>query len=115
LPGTPDVDYDCSPKLDSNVYYDKFDLKNVPDDFLQKNHVVTLLHDIVLKLEQSYRIQTDIDSAYMDICTIIKDEMYEKISHKKCMYNLVEKYVNPGGVSVCPSYGIPSVRQKENG
>jgi len=83
LPGTPDVDYDCSPKLDSNVYYDKFDLKNVPDDFLQNNHVVTLLHDTVLKLEQSYRIQTDIDSAYMDICTIIKDEMYEKISHKK--------------------------------
>jgi len=37
----------------------------------------------VLKLEQSYRIQTDIDSAYMDICTLIKDEVYEKISHKK--------------------------------
>ena len=43
----------------------------------------------MLKLEQSYRKQTDIDSACIDICTIIKDKMYKKINHKKCMYNLV--------------------------
>jgi len=48
LSGTSDVDYGCSPKLDGNACYDKFDLKNVPDDFLQSNHV-NLLHATVLK------------------------------------------------------------------
>jgi len=40
LSGTSGGDYECSPKLDDNACYDKFDLKHVPGDFLQNNHVV---------------------------------------------------------------------------
>jgi len=62
--------------------YDKFDVKNIPEHFLNTDIVVKEIHDAVFRLEQSLQCQNDIDSACTKLCSILKTEMYEKLSHK---------------------------------
>ena len=60
----------------------KIDTRNIPSDFLMDDMVVTSLHETGFKLEKSTMTRNKLDSAYNDICDVIKKEMVERL-HKK--------------------------------
>ena len=62
--------------------FDKFDVKEIPENFLSSDSVVNALHDTVYKLEQSLQCQYDVDTAYNELCITLKHEMYDKLSYK---------------------------------
>ena len=60
----------------------KYDVRNIQDNFLQEEEIVSNLHNTVFNLEASFRTQQDIDNSYNTLCTYIKKEMSEKL--EKC-------------------------------
>ena len=46
------------------------------------------------ELGGSFRAQADVDSAYKNLCSVIKDEMSEKLAHRKT--KIYEGLVNKG-------------------
>lgn len=61
----------------------KYDPGNIPDNFLSDMSTVESLNLVVSALEGSLRNQMDIDSAYSDLCNIIKSEMQSKLGSKR--------------------------------
>ena len=41
------------------------------------------INQIIEELNGSFRAQSDVDSAYKNLCSVIKDEMPEKLAHRK--------------------------------
>lgn len=59
----------------------KYDNSYIPPDFLTDTTTLELLRDNISKLETSERSQLNVDTAYDNLCTIIKSQMDEKL-HK---------------------------------
>jgi len=72
---------------DSNLVHDnsftKFDVKNVPESFMTEPVFINEVHNCVFNLEQSMRNQDDIDNSYSRLCSIIHDEMQNKLPCKR--------------------------------
>ncbi|MES9880570.1 MAG: endonuclease/exonuclease/phosphatase family protein, partial [Sedimenticola sp.] len=59
----------------------KYDVSHMPSTFMQD--ALPVLNRVVGELETGLRTQNDIDGAYADMCTIIKQEMTDKLP-KRC-------------------------------
>lgn len=64
---------------------------SLPDDFLSEAGIISELHSTCTKykLESSLHRQSDIDEAYMSLCTNLKREMPRKLQVKKKRKNLI--------------------------
>ena len=74
-----DVTFDENVKSGS---FDKFDVRNVTDTLLSDPNALFQVNNVINKLEQSHRTQTDMDSMYEDWCNVIKQHMYSTIPYK---------------------------------
>ena len=60
----------------------RFDLANIPENFLIDDLTLSCVNDTITKLESSMRTQSDIDTVYNDWCNILKNHMLKSIPHK---------------------------------
>ena len=65
-----------------NESFIKYDTRNIPHDFMSDNDFVQNLHETVFKLERDADSQNDIDNAYTEFSTLLKQEMAKKLSCK---------------------------------
>jgi hypothetical protein len=70
-----------------NSGYDKFDLKNVPNDFMNTHSVSDKINILIDNLEQNVVNKNNIDSVYKQWCDIVKDSMYANISYRTLRNN----------------------------
>lgn len=68
--------------IDASSSFDKFELRNIPNDFLNSHDTTEQINTVIEKLESGINTQTDIDNIYLDWCNIVKDNMYSKLSYK---------------------------------
>lgn len=73
---------DYSANDQSENTFVKYDVKTIPNNFLQDPKLISDLHNTVFNLESSSRTQQDIDNSYKDLCELIKHDMSEKL-HKR--------------------------------
>ena len=69
----------CYTVSEENV---RFDLANIPENFLIDDLTLSCVNDTITKLESSMRTQSDIDTIYNDWCNILKNHMLKSIPHK---------------------------------
>lgn len=55
-----------------SVSYEKFNLRNLPENFMKNDQVMNQLHDAVFNLGKRLRCQHDTDTAYSEICSVYK-------------------------------------------
>ena len=55
--------------------------RDIPNNFL--NDRIAEVEDLIAKLESNVRNQTDLDNKYDDFISLIINEMYRKVNHKK--------------------------------
>lgn len=65
-----------------SVSYDKFNLGQVPENFMCDTDTLHKINAIINDIEQGRRTQHDIDSLYDSWCHVIKDSMYASIPYK---------------------------------
>ena len=70
-----------SENLDNKTFV-KYDTKNIPDDFMSNDNFIQKLHETVFKLESDANSQNDLDKAYAEFSTLIRQEMTEKLDSK---------------------------------
>ena len=63
----------------------RFDVKTIPATFASDPLYINEIHACVWQLERSLCEQQDIDTAYTDLCKIIKTEMLSKLKHKNIL------------------------------
>ena len=74
----------------------KFNVTNVPHDFLSDINILSSVNTTIVDLEGSYRTQADIDVAYTGYCNLVKDEMDYRLPCKPVMSGLRNKKRRPG-------------------
>ena len=57
----------------------KFKLNRIPDDFMDSELSRLAILDIIQKIESARETQTNIDSIYEELCSVILNEMNDKI------------------------------------
>ena len=67
---------------------DKFNVTNIPLDFLSNTDILSSVNTTIADLEDSCRTQSDIDVTYNGWCDLVKDEMYAKLPCKPVMSGL---------------------------
>ena len=81
---------DCqSPKI--GLVCDKFNVTNVPHDFLSDVSVLSSVNTAIADLEGSLRTQDDIDVAFNGWCDLVKGEMYARLPCKPVMAGVNNK------------------------
>ena len=60
----------------------KYNTRNIPTDFMSGNNFIRQLHDTVLRLESGVNTQNDLDYAYNEFSTLLKQEMTQKLECK---------------------------------
>ena len=75
---------------------DKFNVTNVPHDFLSDIYILSSVNTAIADLEGSLRTQDDIDVAFNGWCNLVKGEMYAKLPCKPVMSGLQNKKRRPG-------------------
>jgi len=80
--GIPAVLCSTSTDTESAPSFDKFELNNLPDYFLADNSTLTAVNSLIDTLEQGFRTQSELDTAYNGWCDIIKHDMYSKLPFK---------------------------------
>ena len=84
IPWDISADYETRPRNKSPIAtYDKFDTQSIPEGFLMSAGCLAQINQIIWELGGSFRAQSDVDSAYKNLCSVIKDEMSEKLAHRK--------------------------------
>ena len=68
---------------ESNTVRYKYDVLAVPTSFLGNGVLLGEINALIVKLETGFRLQSDIDHAYSDVCTFVKGEMHRMISRRK--------------------------------
>ena len=58
-----------------NESFVKYDTRNIPHDFISDNDFVQNLDGTVFKLESDADSQNDLDNAYTEFSTLMKQEM----------------------------------------
>ena len=61
----------------------KYNVKNIPSDFMTDPALCQQLHSKIFELESSNRSQLELDKFYSEICLAIKDEMKTKLPSTK--------------------------------
>lgn len=78
-----DVDVDPVSGLSFGITsYEKFSINDISENFMTSNGFVTAVHNTVYRLEQSQRLQNNIDLTYSDLFTAIKSEMIDTLQFK---------------------------------
>ena len=85
--------YDTSDNDQSknNLIYDKFNVSNVPHDFLCDIDILSSVNSAITDLEGSLRTQKDIDVAFNGWCDLVKAEMYAKLPCEPVMSGVNNK------------------------
>ena len=65
-----------------NESFIKYDTRNIPRDFMSDNDLLQNLHETFFKLESDADSQNDLDNAYTEFSTLLKQEMAKKLSCK---------------------------------
>ena len=65
----------------------KFDLQQIPDDFLSNPSVLESINDLVARHEQDTLNIESIDFIYRQWCDLLKCEMYEHTPHKRINFS----------------------------
>lgn len=86
-------------KIQAEVGNVKFHVNNMSNDFLP-GEICDSLFETVHSLEQSFRKQENIDDAYKSLCSLVNNEMNEKLPCKKllsksCFSNKRRKVYKP--------------------
>ena len=68
--------------IKDNRSYVKYDLKDIPGDFLASPSVRVEIENWITKLEESQKTQDQVTKLYNDFCEIISCEMNDKLEHK---------------------------------
>lgn len=76
--------------------YDRFDLSNVNNYFMNSHSAVLQINNVIQKLEQGFRSQNDIDLVYEDWCNVVKQNMYKDIPFKTIKSGCRNKKRKPG-------------------
>ena len=61
----------------------KYKVSAVPASFLGDDGLLGEINTLIVKLENGFRLQSDIDHAYSDFCTFVRGEMPRMLSHRK--------------------------------
>jgi len=62
--------------------FDKFELKNVPQDFMNNESVLIEINKLIDTLETNAIDTHNIDDVYTSWCNIVKDNMYDNIPYR---------------------------------
>ena len=62
--------------------FNKFDVTNVPNDFMMDNETLQIVNNTISKLECSFRTQSDVNDIYTDWCNIIHQNMSNRLPCK---------------------------------
>ena len=81
---------------ETNLICDKFNVTNVPPDFLCDIDILSSVNTAIADLEGSLRSQEDIDVAFNGWCNLVKGEMYAKLPSNPVMSGLQNKKRRPG-------------------
>jgi len=78
------------------------------------------VNNVINKLEQSHRTQTDMDSIYEDWCNVIKQHMYSTIPYKTITVGIRNKNRRPdkpwwSDMLIYQISGLKCVRRNVNG
>ncbi|CAG2195601.1 unnamed protein product [Mytilus edulis] len=60
----------------------KYDIQNIPQDFLLNSEAIRDLNKLILDLENSNKSQVDLDQMYCEFVKVVKSEMSSKLSCK---------------------------------
>ena len=71
-----------APRLQASYSDVKFNLNQIPENFLLTPDVLQKVQDSAAFLEEGTQTQSDIDNIYSDWCKLIQDHMYKSIPHK---------------------------------
>ncbi len=78
------VDVPVQPELHNDKQSSfKFDVSNIPVDFLTGDDINQQVHNYVFELERGLRTQNDIDNCYSKLCDVINHEMSDKLRKKR--------------------------------
>ena len=72
-----------SAELNMEEAFIRFETRNIPDSFLSDMNICRQLHKAVFRLENNMSSQNDLDEAYGYLCTLLKDEMKNKLDYKR--------------------------------
>ncbi len=70
-----------------NSSYVKYNVADLPNDFMQNNEMLQLINDRIERMENIQNAQTSIDELYQDFCDEVKQEMNRKLSKKVIVIN----------------------------
>ncbi|XP_052808975.1 uncharacterized protein LOC128237452 [Mya arenaria] len=76
--------------------YTKFDVKNVPGDFMLDVETLYHVNNTISKHETGFQTQSDIDGVYNDWCNIISHNMNSKLPSKVIKFGSNNKKRRPG-------------------
>lgn len=76
--------------------YDKFDLSNRNNYFMNSPTALLQINNVIDKLEQGFRSQNDIDLVYADWCNVVKQNIYKDIPFKTIQSGCSNKKCKPG-------------------
>ena len=63
-------------------YFKKFDLSQIPQDFLSDPECLGQVNVLIDKLEHSLQLQDDVDRFYDEWISVVEDNMYDKVPYK---------------------------------
>ena len=75
------IDHSSHPDLPTQAQV-KYDASVIPDSFLLDPSVLNEVQAVIGRLESSFRVQSDIDQAYTDFCSVVTNEMQSKLPCK---------------------------------
>ena len=72
-----------SAELNMEESFIRFETRNIPDSFPSDMNICRQLHETVFKLENNMSSQNNLDEAYDKLCSLLKDEMKNKLDYKR--------------------------------
>ena len=80
---------------ESEAFYDKFNLNEIPETFLGNNESWKFLNETIDRLEGGRRDQQDIDGIYNSWCDFVKTNMYSSVPHRRQYFGRKAKKHKP--------------------
>ena len=85
-----------SSQFPESSHITKFDVTNVPNDFMLDAETLYNVNQAIDKLERGFQTQSDLDDVYNDWCCIVKSSMYNNLTSRVIISGLNNKKRRPG-------------------
>ena len=76
----------------TNIYYERFNVKNLPESFLQNELFRNKMTDLISEIEQLQHSQAEIDQIYERFCKLYHDEMSTWLHSKNVHPNARKRF-----------------------